>query len=64
MNGPQAKTVRVPLSFLGDGAYKATFVRDSADGATVTLSNGTQRRSDSLNLELAAGGGMMVRLAK
>jgi alpha-glucosidase len=64
MNGPQAKSVRVPLSFLGDGAYKATFVRDSADGATVTLSNGTQRRSDTLNIELAAGGGMVVRLTK
>jgi alpha-glucosidase len=64
MNGPQSKSVRVPLSFLGDGAYKATFVRDSADGATVTLSNGTQRRGDTLNVELAAGGGMVVRFTK
>jgi alpha-glucosidase len=64
MCGPQAKTVRVPLQFLGDGAYKATFVRDSADGATVTLSNATQRRSDSFNLELSPGGGIVVRFTK
>jgi alpha-glucosidase len=64
MNGPQAKTVRVPLSFLSDGTYKATFVRDSADGATVTVSNTTHRRSDTLNVDLAAGGGIVVRLTK
>jgi alpha-glucosidase len=64
MCGPQAKTVHVPLQFLGDGGYKATFVRDSADGATVTLSNATQRRGDSLNLDLAAGGGIVVRFTK
>jgi len=30
MSGPQAKTIRVPLSFLGDGQYKAVLVRDKA----------------------------------
>ena len=30
MCGPQAKTIRVPLSFLGDGQYKAVLVRDKA----------------------------------
>jgi alpha-glucosidase len=64
MNGAQAKSVHVPLSFLGDSPYKATFVRDTADGATVTVSNATQRRADTLNVDLTPGGGFVVRLSK
>ena len=38
MCGPAARTIRVPLSFLGAGRFQATLVRDdAADGSTVKI---------------------------
>lgn len=65
MCGPQAKTVRVPLSFLGNGAHKAKLVRDdSADGATVRIEDTSHKQGDSLTLEMHAGGGFVGRFSK
>lgn len=64
MNGPAARSVRVPLTFLGTGSYAAVSVRDdSPDGATVKVETATQRSSDTINLDLRAGGGTVVRLS-
>ncbi len=58
MCGPQAKTIRVPLSFLGDGQYKAVLVRDKpGDNAAVEIEHVTHQRSDTLTMELRARGG-------
>lgn len=65
MCGPQARTIRVPLSFLGDGQYKAILVRDdSADDATLKIENTTQKQGDSLTIEMRAGGGFVARFQK
>jgi alpha-glucosidase len=65
MNGPSAKTLRVPLTFLGDGAYRGLFVRDQKDDpATVLVENATRTRGDTLAIELRAGGGFVGRFAK
>ena len=65
MCGPQAKTIRVPLSFLGEAQYNAVFVRDNpTDDAKVELEESTHKRSDSLIIELGAGGGFLARFAK
>ncbi len=65
MCGPQAKTIRVPLSFLGDGTYKAALVRDDpTDDAAVRVENTTHKRSDTLAIELRAGGGFVARFSK
>jgi alpha-glucosidase len=62
---PQPKTLRVPLSFLGDGPYKAILVRDdSPDGATVKIEDTSHRQSDSLTLEMRAGGGFVARFSR
>ncbi len=65
MCGPQAKTIRVPLSFLGDGQYKAALVRDKAgDDAAVEIEHVTHQRSDTLTIELRAGGGFLGRFSR
>jgi len=64
MCGPQPKTIQVPLSFLGDGQYKAAFVRDGENDATVAVENSTARQSDPLTLNLRAGGGFVGRFSR
>ena len=61
MGGPQPKEIQVPLSFLSVGEYKASFVRDGEDDASVTVENTTSKRSDSLTIKLRAGGGFAGR---
>lgn len=63
--GPQAKTIRVPLSFLGEGTYKASLVRDDKQKAdAVVLEDKTVQRSDTLNVEMTSGGGFIGRFSK
>jgi len=65
MCGPQAKTIQVPLSFLGDGAYKALLVRDNKEKAdAVVMEDKTAQRSDTLTIEMSNGGGFVGRFSK
>jgi alpha-glucosidase len=62
MCGPAAKTIRVPLSFLGAGSYQAALVSDDApDGSTIKVEQITRTRVDTIELQLAAGGGLLGR---
>lgn len=64
MNGPQPKTRRVPLSFLGEGEYKAVTVRDDpTDDAGVQMETTTRKRADSLDINLREGGGLLARFS-
>jgi alpha-glucosidase len=61
-NGPTARSVEVPLSFLGGGTHAALLVRDQADDpAAVVVENRTVRRGDALKIDLRAGGGFVAR---
>lgn len=64
MCGPHATTMRVPLSFL-DGAlqYRATLIRDAADGATVEVEKTNHMNSDPLVIVMPAGGGALARFS-
>ncbi len=65
MSGPEARTIQVPLSFLGDGQYKASLVRDNKEKAdAVVLENRTIGRGDTLTIEMASGGGFVGRFSK
>lgn len=65
MNGPAARTIEVPLSFLGQGELKTLIVRDRpGDPAAVDLENKTSKNSDTLKLALPAGGGHIARFTK
>jgi alpha-glucosidase len=64
MSGPGTKTIKVPLSFLGDGQYQASFVRDGENDASVAIENATNKRSESLTINLRAGGGFVGRFTR
>jgi alpha-glucosidase len=65
MCGSQAETIQVPLSFLGNGQYNASLVRDDKeDAAAVVVEDGTVRRGDTLTIEMTNGGGFVGRFSK
>jgi alpha-glucosidase len=59
------RTLEVPLSFLGSGAYTAQIYEDAADAATnpkhVTIRKQTVHAAQTLTLHLAPGGGCAIR---
>jgi alpha-glucosidase len=65
MSAGPARTIQVPLSFLGEGPYKASLVRDNQEKAdAVVLEDKTLQRSDTLTIDLADGGGFLARFVK
>ena len=65
MNGANARMVQIPLAFLGAGKYQAMLVRDQKeDAAAVTIENLVVSRSDSIKIELRAGGGFIGRFTE
>jgi alpha-glucosidase len=65
MSAGPARTIQVPLSFLGDGRYKATLIRDSHDKPdAVVVEDTTFRRHDTLTIDLADGGGFVARFIR
>ena len=65
LNGPAARTAKIPLSFLAPGEYRALIVRDHhTDSAAVQVENTTVRQGDSIAIDLAAGGGFIARFSK
>jgi alpha-glucosidase len=65
MSAGPARTIRVPLSFLGEGSYKASLVRDNKEKAdAVVLENRTVQRSDTLTIDLTDGGGFVGRFTR
>ena len=66
----QPRTLQVPLSFLDEGRrYYATIYRDGKDAgfagdpASIEIETREVRRSDTLEMKLAAGGGQAVRFS-
>ncbi len=66
MNGKNEKTsLRIPLSFLGEGRYKATLVHDNLnDPASLTVDETATKSSDVQVVELGPGGGFVARFSR
>ncbi|MBN2270474.1 MAG: glycoside hydrolase family 97 catalytic domain-containing protein, partial [Sedimentisphaerales bacterium] len=65
MCGPQSKTIEIPLSFLSDGRYNASLVRDSKEKPdAVVLEDRTVQQGDTLKIEMTDGGGFVARFTK
>jgi len=65
MNGPAARTAKVPLSFLPKGNYQSVVVRDNLDDpAAVVVERGTRSSGDALELPMRAGGGFVARFTR
>lgn len=62
VNGPTARTVNLPLSFM-KGKRQAILVRDSKEGpAAVDVEKAVLTSADSVQIELQAGGGFIAML--
>ncbi|MEK7751873.1 MAG: glycoside hydrolase family 97 C-terminal domain-containing protein, partial [Acidobacteriota bacterium] len=65
MNGASARTVRIPLSFLPAGSFRAMLVRDSPDdAAAVKIENIAAARADTISADLRPGGGFIASFSK
>jgi alpha-glucosidase len=63
-NGPSARSVKVPLSFLDGRRYDSLLVRDNPDDpAAVRVERGAMRRGDTLVVDLRGGGGFLARFS-
>jgi alpha-glucosidase len=64
LNGPSARSVTVPLSFLGRGTHSALLVRDNLDDpAAVKVASAKMASGDSVNVDLRPGGGFIARFS-
>jgi alpha-glucosidase len=62
MNGPEARTIRTPLAFLGKGAWDSLLVKDQTENAAaVDLERSTAAPDATLTIVLRAGGGFVGR---
>jgi alpha-glucosidase len=65
VNGPEARTLQVPLAFLGEGRYRLTAAADDrADGGTVRMSETDVDRASTVTIELRGAGGYVGRLSR
>ena len=63
LNGPEARTLRVDLKFLGPAVYRAMLVRDDAENAAAErVERASLTRQRSLTIAMRAGGGFIARL--
>ena len=57
--------MRIPLSFLPAGSFRAMLVRDSPDdAAAVKIENIAAARADTVSADLRPGGGFIARFSK
>ncbi len=65
MCGAEAKTIQVPLSFLGNGDFRASFVWDDpAKSDGVVVEEKAARAGESLTIKMRNGGGFVGRFVK
>jgi alpha-glucosidase len=68
MTNWDAREIKIDLSFLGDGKYKATVLEDGVnadrDGTDYILKTITLTSKDQLNIKMAPGGGWTARFEK
>jgi len=62
INDLQPKTIKIPLSFLGEGNYNTLVLNDNPDNpADAVVKTGTAGRNDVVEINLGIGGGYMCR---
>ena len=63
-NGPVGRTVKVDLSFLGQGSFQSTLIRDQAEADDVKIEYQSVRATDSLYIKMRSGGGFVGRFIR
>jgi alpha-glucosidase len=65
LNGPSARTLQIPLSFLATGKYQGLVMRDDpAEAAALATSRLTTNRDETMTIELRPAGGFIARFTK
>jgi alpha-glucosidase len=65
INGLNPKTVKIPLSFLGNGSYNTLILNDNPDNpADAIVKNSTAGKNDIIEISLGTGGGYMIRFSR
>lgn len=65
MNGPTARSIPIPLTFLDEGEHSCLLVGDRLEeAAAVKLENSRLGRKDVLEIEMRAGGGFLGRFQR
>ena len=67
LNGPAARDLKIPLSFLGPGAHDALLVRDgddAGDSTAIVVRHTTVEPVTMLDIKLQAGGGFIGRFSE
>jgi len=65
INGETAKTLKIPLSFLGNSKYAGMLVRDERDDpAAVKIENSRFTSADQVTIDLRVGGGFVGRFSR
>ncbi len=64
LNGPEPRTLKVDLRFLGPAVYRALLVRDDPDNAAAErIERANLTRQGSITITMRPGGGFIARLA-
>jgi alpha-glucosidase len=63
-NGPNARGLRIDLSFLGPGSYQSMLIRDTGEAPAVKIEHLTLRQNDALYIDLRSGGGFVGRFMR
>ena len=64
MNGPNARTVKIDLGFLGKPSYQGMLVKDQLnEAAAVRIERINATHKDSLAIEMRTGGGFVARFS-
>ena len=62
LNGSKARSIKIPLTFLGRGDMESMIVRDKLDDpAAVEIAHSRAANRNVLNLDMRAGGGFIAR---
>ena len=62
LNGPEARTFKVPLSFLGEGRCQALLIADPPDNpAALRVEKTEVNRDEAMPVKLSPGGGFIAR---
>ena len=65
IDGVDAQTIQVPLTFLGPGGYQSMLIRDSGEGTDAEqIERPSVRREDTLTINLRSGGGFIGRFTR
>lgn len=68
INNHEARTLKIPLAFLGEGKYEAEIYRDADDTNEhpndIIIDKRNLAKGDNLEIKIAGGGGLTIHLKK